>query len=639
MLKHFNSIIEDFENRNLNKKELNKGSGVVYTPIEISDYMVRNLLDIFIKNNSKQAVLNIKILDPSCGTGRFLLSIGNYLFEILKDADNSIGNYELKKSIIENNIYGIEIDEQASQISKIRLIKWLFTNNDNKIAFKSKIINRKDVSPLISDLGINFNIFTKDFLLDIDSDGSTTFDIIIGNPPYVENKKIEDSDYKKSLYREFDSAYKLFDLSILFIEKSLRLLKPNKGLLSFILTNKFLAAEYGIKIREIILNQSTLLSFLNISSLPVFKGASTYPIIMTLRNKKASLTETIKIQKFDKFEDFSSLNTANSMEIPQKMIIKLPGIVIPLSGNLNLIQQLYSNLKQLDQVFEDLKIIYRPYGFTKWAKFFKNISNTKKSENDLILLGTGNLGKYYIKSKKRIKIAKTDIPVSFFNYIDCHNNINQLLRKEKLVFREIAKDLTFLYDPGIFTNITGLYFLQIPSLSTEDYYGLLTIFNSTIMDTVFKTLFGTLHMSGGYLRCNGSFIKRLPMVHEFPLSLSYLGIYNQLLSQLFYNLQTIKLKSKIKTILNGLLQLTDGLVNLHFLSHIRTSIIKRFPELYNLLIKQFDFPKLDYYTIYNLTDSDLIEKNRYLYNIESFFEEFHSNLELQKEMKSIKYYF
>ena len=153
----------------------------------------------------------------------------------------------------------------------------------------------------------------------------------------------------------------------------------------------------------------------------------------------------------------------------------------------------------------------RPFGFIKWAENFKFMSKYKTSDKDLLLLGTGNVGKYFINFNKRIKIAKVDKEISYFSYQPAYKEVWSKLSSEKLVFRELSKELTFVYDPGIFANLTGLYFLKVPSFKTNDYFCLLSILNSDIINTAFNALYGTLHMSGGYLRYNGSFIKNLPM--------------------------------------------------------------------------------------------------------------------------------
>ncbi len=188
------------------------------------------------------------------------------------------------------------------------------------------------------------------------------------------------------------------------------------------------------------------------------------------------------------------------------------------------------------QVIKGLKIIYRPFGFINWADHFTNISKNKTSNKDLILIGTGNVCKYYVNFNKRIKIAKVNHEISYFSFPSEKKEVWDKLNSEKIIFREIAKDITCVYDPGIYINLTGLYFLSVPSFKTNDYFCLLSIMNSDIINLVFKALYGTLHMSGGYLRFNGSFIKKLPMPEVFPTSLSYLGKINQFLSQLRFEL-------------------------------------------------------------------------------------------------------
>ena len=105
------------------------------------------------------------------------------------------------------------------------------------------------------------------------------------------------------------------------------------------------------------------------------------------------------------------------------------------------------------------------------------------------------------------------------------------------------------------------------------------------MDEVFKTLFGTLHMSGGYLRFNGSFIKRLPLPDYLPLSLSYLGKILQFLSQIRYDFkdkidQSIVNLSDTSKFIDFFNRLSNSLVILLF---SRKNIGKKFSALENIL--------------------------------------------------------
>ncbi|MHA1526009.1 MAG: DNA methyltransferase, partial [Promethearchaeota archaeon] len=147
-------FIEKFENRILNDKIESHYSGIVYTPSEVADFIVRNIFkiyiedfletlslksnDLFLKEFNPKAlesllgkqpklkrkladrIKSLKILDPSCGSGRFLISTANTLLKIFKILDIGLNEYDSKKFIIENSLFGIEIDKTASIISKLR---------------------------------------------------------------------------------------------------------------------------------------------------------------------------------------------------------------------------------------------------------------------------------------------------------------------------------------------------------------------------------------------------------------------------------------------------------------------------------------------------------------------------------------
>ena len=533
--------IAEFESNKKGQRKIKKDLGIIYTPQNIADFMVSESFklyfksnfdfkeknEIFSKNHSSEKIMfkivpNLKILDPACGSGRFLISMAKILFQIYKSLGLQLPDYDIKKRIIEKNLFGIDIDYSAIKTSKLRLVKWLISDLSDKSSLKIDIINQ-----ISKKIDIKFNLFVKDFLLEFNINN---FDFIIGNPPYIENKKIYNKVYKQKLTKRFYSAYRLYDLSILFIEKSLELLKKDEGVLSFLTINKFLSADYGEKLRELLINEVEIKEIIDISSLPVFHGIAAYPIIISLK-RKVPQNSTILVKKAVDLSLFKNSKSNLVNEIPQEVIKLFPAKVIPLSKNLHLIKGLYTKYKPMSEVIADLNIIYRPYGFIKWAQNFKYVSKKKVSDKDLLLIGTGNVGNFYINFKKPIRIAKRKLNISYFNYNKNFEPIWKKVSAEKLIFREIAKDLTFTYDPGIFTNITGLYFIQIPSYNTENLFSLLLTLNSDLINLVFKTLFSSLHMAGGYLRINGSFIKRLPLPEKFPTSISRLGKILQFLFQ------------------------------------------------------------------------------------------------------------
>ncbi|MBY8983655.1 MAG: Eco57I restriction-modification methylase domain-containing protein [Candidatus Lokiarchaeota archaeon] len=624
-LSYLEKVILDFENEKVNRKTNSKSLGVIYTPKPLVNYIVLKVLKMYLneffnlpnsstvdsyfadlqyllsKNNNLRNQLiekltTIKILDPACGSGRFLISIAKIIYKFFRILNPGLDDFEIKKNIIQNNLHGIEIENSAYIITKLRLCHWLYSENTLNLTLPKLTnisVHLEEIHEIIHFLGIQFNLFNLDFLLEFDS---KKFDIILGNPPYVENKKIKNVKFKKELTKRFKSAYRLFDLSVVFIERALELLKEHEGFLSMITTNKFLAADYGIQIRQLLLNNTELKEIINISSFPIFSRTAVYPIIITFKKSLRNNSNMIVIKRYQKMNDLNDDSKIKSQFLPQKLIKKIPAFVIPISGQINLINYLYKNFKPFSEAISDLKIIYRPYGFINWSKHLNNISNNPTSKKDLLLIGTGNVGKYHIKFDKPIKIAKRTIPISYFKYKKEFEDNWQKIMSPKLIFREVARELTWVYDPGIYTNVTGLYFVKIQTFNKDKLFSLLAIMNSILMDIIFKTLFSSLHMAGGYLRFNGSFIRRLPMPQSFPSILSYFGKSLHFLSQLQYDIQTDNkfktvdiqsLKEGLQDEITSLIQtsnkITNSLVSLLYLDMLYLASNKDFYELREFL--------------------------------------------------------
>jgi hypothetical protein len=585
-------------------KNLLQSKGIKDSNFKIDEINILFLKSPNLKSFLKENLENLRILDPCCGSGRFLLGVAKFLFNLYKKLDMNSNNYDIKRKIIAQNIYGIEREKQACLVSKLNLYLWLISGKENSIFsnLESSLFQENlDIDVFLEQVKAKFNIINREFLLEYKTEKN--FDIIIGNPPYIENKKIKDREYKKKLYSSFETAYKLFDLSILFIEKALSISRKKSGFISFIITNKFLSADFGLKIRSLLIHDYNIMKIINVSSLPIFKNRSSYPIIITLKNQKPDGSHEIEIKKYESIKKIINDNSAYKEYISQDTLLSLPKHVIPIRKDIKLLQQIFKYYKTMKQAFKDLKIIYRPYGFTNYAKHFDSVIKRPKNEENLgLLIGTGNVGKFHIKFNKRIKIAKRNLEISYFNF-PSEPQRKREINAEKLIFREIARELTCVYDPGIFTNITGLYFIRIPSLSSEQLFSLMMILNSNFIDSIFKTLYETLHMSGGYLRFNGSFIETLPMPHKLPKFLAQLGWTLQFLNQFQYDynhnetFNDVKAQRKIKEVKNTIVFLTklsESLVKLVYLLGINSQYKNDFHELYQLISSEDLFPLVEY---------------------------------------------
>ena len=348
-LVYLREFIKKHEEDKLQNQNGNKKNGIVYTPQYIADFITSNIFKIYFSDILKEMdeipssiadqfdilplmkffsgqeeetkklvwkhVSQMKILDPSCGSGRFLLSVANLLLELYKVLSSNLSLEETKRHIIEHNIFGVEIEKNAFLATKARLLIWYFQSD-----LELQHLDLKDnINTIIDNSHLHFQIFHSDYLLEFDI---KPFDIILGNPPYVENKKIEDLKYKTKL-KIFDSAYRLYDLSILFIEKSMELLNQNQGYLSFLITNKFLAADYGVKIRKKIVYDTLIKQIIDVSSHSIFKEAAAYPIIISLKIKSLTNENLFEFVRLDKDLINLNLQKDNWKKISQNSLKKL----------------------------------------------------------------------------------------------------------------------------------------------------------------------------------------------------------------------------------------------------------------------------------------------------------------------------
>ncbi|MBC8553700.1 MAG: N-6 DNA methylase [Candidatus Brocadiales bacterium] len=294
-------------------KSKRKKDGVFYTPRYITKYIVDNtvgrlcvekkeflgITDERFREAGKRTrkgikdleeyrewLLGLTICDPACGSGAFLNQALEFLINEHTWLDELVAEYhgsnivfpDMEKHILENNLYGVDINEESIEIAKLSL--WLRTAkqgrkltalNDNIKCGNSLIDDPQVAGEKAFKWESEFpEIFTKG-----------GFDVIIGNPPYVRVQSLNHSevDWFKA---NKEVAHKRVDISIIFFELGANILK-NGGKLSFITSNQFLSAEYGRKCRELFLTKFKIEKIVDFGDLPIFEDALTYVSIFTLQ--------------------------------------------------------------------------------------------------------------------------------------------------------------------------------------------------------------------------------------------------------------------------------------------------------------------------------------------------------------------
>jgi len=326
-----------------------KKDGIFYTPDYIVRYIVDNSLGTYLREHEEkfkdefklkgditdvtyekreqqvyekyqQFLENVKVLDPACGSGAFLVYVFDYLMAENKRVASIRGtlfnNDQYIRSILKNNIFGVDLNEESVEITKLSL--WL------KSAEKGKKLttldeNIKCGNSLIDDQKVAGN---KAFKWEENFSGimeNGGFDVVVGNPPYTYRNSI--SDNERRYYKEnYSSAEGNFDLYKFFTEK-LYALTNEGGRASFIIPNTFLSALTYKKLRSFILEKFEIKEMYDLG-LSVFEGVVVESLIFTFEKREVpGHHETvIKVQR-DRNLDISSAAetyTLNISELSQK---------------------------------------------------------------------------------------------------------------------------------------------------------------------------------------------------------------------------------------------------------------------------------------------------------------------------------
>lgn len=301
-----------------------KEQGIYYTPKYIVDFIVKNTLGKKLQNvKSINELKQIKVLDPACGSGSFLTAAVEEINNKYKDF-NAKGDQLTKSSILLENIYGVDLDSQATEIAKLNL---LIDALDEKEKLPDLTRNVRVGNSLISEGDEKLKPFNwKGEFKEVFEQGG--FDVIIGNPPYIKeytNRSVFDALHNNPYYQG------KMDIWTLFACQAIDLLKDG-GYFSFIAPNNWLTNAGANIFRDKILTEGQIIKFVDFGDFKVFKDAGIQTMIFVFKKgkpKKNYQTSYAKITDKNISEDALNLFLQSNFKVANDGITKFDTVLNP----------------------------------------------------------------------------------------------------------------------------------------------------------------------------------------------------------------------------------------------------------------------------------------------------------------------
>jgi len=598
------AVVED-------KPEVKKAGGVKYTPVYIVEAIVKKTLGPTLKGKTPLEVVLISVLDPACGSGSFLIVAYQYLMDWhrewyiqnlvpllqsgLKPSSPEIrrllpgvetgkkgrkkeielpvyqgrgGEWRLttaeRKRILLNNIYGVDIDRQAVEVTKLSLLlKVLEGENDETISKQLKLFQERALPDLSNNIKCGNSLIGWDILKDNpgltqeEIDRINPFDwekefpevflrggfcVVIGNPPYVRQEILGDL---LKLY--FQKNYKVYqgaaDLYAYFVERGVSLLREG-GIFSYIVANKWMRANYGQPLRAW-LKEQCIEEIIDFGDLQVFQGATTYPCIIRIRKSmpQASFDVTqVKTLDFQSLSDYVKENhySVNQLALDdngwsltdegtQALLDKLKGMGVSLGEYVG--GKIYYGIKTglneafvIDAQIREKLIAEDPKSSELIKPFLagRDIKRYQQPESDKYLIFTRHgvniddypaIKEYLSQFKDRLMPKPKEWKGTewmgrkpgAYQWYEVQDTIDyyEEFEKPKIIVPAIVRSASYAYDrSGIYSND------KTSIIPTDDLY-LLGILSSKVADVVIHSISST--KQGGYFEYKPMYVSQIPI--------------------------------------------------------------------------------------------------------------------------------
>ncbi len=417
-------------------------------------------------NEYKSWLMSLKIVDPACGSGAFLNQAVNFLIEEHKYFDDLIAEitnsplrlFDTDIAILENNIYGVDINEESIEIAKLSL--WLRTarpgrklsNLSNNIKCGNSLIDDSEVA--------DHNAFNwENEFPEVFANGG--FDVVIGNPPY--GAKLDHIEWLKSKYSE--TSFGTIDSYKYFVQLGLSCVSKN-GSLGYVLPDSYLEKEYFKDLRIIVSNNFGSIRNIKLGD-DIFEEVNLPTSIMVL-NKKGDVGELFEYFDMSKY---SISETKILLFDNPKFNIKVPDFERTFIHIDSIIKKI--NTKPLIEVYDQVmgvKVYQVGKGVPKQTNYeIENnifISKTQNSKFEYPFISQGILRYQYESQNEFISYGKWLAEPRSAMYFN----------QPKVVIREIVNPrifATFIEEPSVVKNIAAVIIEKYNEFPLKYFLGII----------------------------------------------------------------------------------------------------------------------------------------------------------------------
>ncbi|QQR73908.1 MAG: N-6 DNA methylase [Holophagales bacterium] len=512
------------------KPEVKKAGGVYYTPSYIVDYIVENTVGKLLEGRSPKEMAKLRVVDPACGSGSFLLSAYQKLLDAHlawyrehepkkhKEAvfEGPGSDWRLttakKREVLLNSIFGVDIDRQAVEVTKLSLLLKCLEGETNESLRQLTLYGERALPSLDKNIQCGNSLISPDALLRHtgglfpDEDElrrinpfdwqkafpevfkSGGFDVVIGNPPYG-----ADYDEQGKLFFQSHFAYRKGkpETYLFFLEKGLLLLAPD-GLLGFIMPNAWLTNHYGVQVRQLVFRESRILQVLDLEQTRVFPGAVVDTAALILAQGAAGPAHEVRV-----LHGTRDRRLTPAFSIAQRYWSRDDSLIINTQADPSqtlLLEKLERSRDTLASLVEYSQGAI-PYKTSADGAANRFISGTAHGSDWRPLLESAS-------QVRRFEIDSAKAFIRYGRWLWCARD-ERFFSQPKILFHRVRKKLPVqlvgaLDLSGVVNRHSLSNLIQRPETSLDALWSVLALFNSRTANWWFSKRYGVLMEVGGF---------------------------------------------------------------------------------------------------------------------------------------------